>query len=108
MKLSELDPHFLSRKDDKNFQQVDLIEHADGIRFLCPKCFKKNGGPNGTHSVICWEPHVPQTTSPSPGRWTMNGKGYDDLTLTAPSSSIRLMGGCEWHGFIKNGEVTDA
>lgn len=108
MKLRELEPQFLAREDDTHFRIVDSIEEADGVDFLCLKCFVANGGPVGTHRVICWRPRVPQTTTPRPGRWEFQGTGLDDLTLVAGSSSIRLPEGCEWHGYVRNGEVTDA
>lgn len=111
MRLSELDPSFLKWKDDLNFERIDQASGADGIMFLCPKCFKKNGGAVGTHSIICWAPHVPQTTTPKPGRWNLVGGSYDDLTLVNGSSSVLVRGEPgkpdHWHGFVRNGNVTD-
>ncbi len=108
LRLTELEPQFLKRIDDSNFREVDSIAEADGIMFVCPLCFENNGKSNiGVHSVLCWNPSVPQTTAPVPGRWNLVGTGYGDLTLQAGSSSILLTGeGCGWHGFIGNGEVT--
>lgn len=108
LKLTELEPRFLKRIDDTHFQDVDTLAQADGLVFVCPLCFENNGKNRiGVHSVICWNPSVPQTTDPVPGRWNLLGTGFDDLTLEAGSSSILLAGdGCGWHGFIKNGEVT--
>jgi hypothetical protein len=106
MRLVDLEPQFLRRIDDMHFQNVDSIAEADGLWFLCPKCFAANGGPVGTHIVICWHPRVPQTTSPTPGRWELLGSGYADLTLRAGSSSVLLPGeGCKAHFFINNGEI---
>jgi len=105
MRLSELEPKFLKFIDETSYQRTDTSEGADGLLFLCPKCFKANHGPVGTHSVLCWSPHIPQSIYPSPGRWEMYGTGYDDLTLVAGSSSILLQGGCNAHFFIKNGEI---
>jgi hypothetical protein len=106
MKLTELDPKFLKRVDDHNFNETDLISEADGIMFLCPVCFKNNNGSKGTHSIICWQPHVPQTTNPIPGRWNFLGTGYDDLELQAGSSSIFLeKADCAAHFFIRNGQI---
>lgn len=106
MKLAELEPRFMRREDDHHFQDVESIDEADGIIFLCPVCFKANNGPVGTHAIICWRPRVPQTTSPTPGRWEFEGSGIDDLTLVAGSSSILLNGpGCGAHFFIRNGEI---
>src|SRR5262245_20074311 len=111
MKLIELAPQFLKRIDDRHFQYVDTLAEAHGILFLCPKCWVTNGGAVGTHAVICWNPSVPQTTQPTPGRWNLVGTGFDDLSLVAGSSSILLPGdgkgknGCGWHGWIKEGNV---
>lgn len=105
--LTELDPHFLKWKDDTHFQRVDAIEEANGVLFLCPRCFLNKGKQSvGVHSVLCWAPTVPQTTSPTPGRWTMQGTSYTDLTLVAGSSSILLTGpGCGAHFFIRSGRI---
>lgn len=108
MKLTELDPQFLRRDSDDSFAYVQSINEANGIKFLCPKCYASNGGAPGTHGVICWNPSVPQTTRPTPGRWKLVGTGYHDLSLEASSSSVSLTSGCKWHGFVKKGEVTDA
>jgi hypothetical protein len=105
MKLTDLQPKFLKRVGDERetWEEIDAITEADGVMFLCPKCFAAKGGPVGTHSVVCWKPHVPQTVDPKPGRWPMTGTGYADLTLTP---SIQIPPPCSWHGFITNGEVT--
>jgi hypothetical protein len=90
---------------------ADTIEQAQGIEFLCPLCFAANKGPVGTHCVICWSRSkgVPDAARPGPGRWRLTGTGYDDLSLMeepGQSRSVLLLGGCAWHGFITNGEVT--
>lgn len=121
MRLTALEPTFLKVIDDSHFESDVSFADADGILFLCPKCFLANGGRVGTHSVICWRPpRVPQTIHPIPGRWEFEGSGFDDLTLKAGSSSILLNGnGClprlpdgtyspGWHGFITSGEVIGA
>lgn len=104
MRLVDLDPEFLARDDDRHFHYVDDIGDADGVWFLCPKCFAGSGRA-GTHSVLCWAPNVPQTTGPQPGRWELTGTGLEDLTLVAGSSSVQLIGDCQAHFFIRNGEV---
>lgn len=88
---------------------VDMIAEADGIEFLCPKCFAANGSDVGTHWVICWfEGKVPDDVSPKPGRWNPVGSSLDDLTFVpgAKSNSVLLLGGCDWHGFVTNGDAT--
>jgi hypothetical protein len=106
VKLTDLNPQFIKIVSTSEYHNVDSIKDADGIMFLCPMCFEKNKGPVGTHSIICWQPHVSQDFTPKPGRWEFQGTGYDDLTLVAGSSSILLQGeGCGAHFFIQNGEI---
>lgn len=105
MRLRDLDPSFLTITSPQHRQHHDEIGKADGVMFLCPKCFVANGGPVGTHSVCCWQPHVPQTEKPTPGRWAFEGSGYDDLTLVAGSSSVALQGGCAAHFFVTAGAI---
>lgn len=109
MKLTNLDASF--RRiivPGRSHELVDSIEDAQGVSFLCPKCFTTNKGPIGTHTVICWflDRGVSADEFPKPGRWGAFGTGLDDLTLKAGSSSILLKGGCNWHGFIRNGDAT--
>lgn len=107
MKLVELEPRFLkiAAPDSWNSEGVGIKE-ADGLIFLCPVCFKKNNGNVGTHSIICWKPHVPQTRTPGPGRWNFLGTGFEDITLQAGSSSIFLTtSDCKAHFLITNGEI---
>lgn len=104
MKLTELEPRLLKvvHQDGRVLMYpADTIEEADGVHFLCPKCFVMNHGPIGTHAVQCFKPGVVHPTGP--GRWPMSGTGLHDLTLTP---SVLLMSGCAWHGFVTNGEVT--
>lgn len=109
MKLRDLEPHFLTIESERVDKYTDDISKADGIIFLCPKCFAANGGSVGTHSIICWFTgrNIPPEKSPGPGRWNAQGTGYDDLTFVGPGAvSVLLTGGCGWHGFIRNGEAT--
>lgn len=131
VKLTELEPRFLKITSLTTMQDVESLGLADGVIFLCPKCFGTHGGAVGTHSVICWRPHVGQEHTPIPGRWQFEGTGLHDLTLVAGSSSVLLTSWCQhpdckgwhgwpvgggppcadgrcagWHGFIRNGEVS--
>lgn len=109
MRLTELEPQFLKLCDPAghSFRTDATFEDNDGLWFLCPVCFKNNGGNVGTHAIICWKPHVPQTIQPIPGRWAQTGSGFHDLSLVAGSSSVLLSGegGCKAHFFIRNGEI---
>lgn len=80
------------------------LSHAQGVLFLCPKCFKENEGPVGTHSVLVWFSGrgVPEYVEPK-ARWGASGSSLADLTTTP---SILIRGGCGWHGFITAGEVS--
>jgi hypothetical protein len=89
---------------------VDTLAAAQGVEFLCPKCFAANGGAVGTHAVICWSRSrgIPDAASPGPGRWRLTGTGFGDLSLMeepGQSRSVLLLGGCAWHGFVTNGDV---
>lgn len=117
MRLADLCARFYryeSRADGVFLVPVPTLAEAQGVCFLCPKCFAEKGGPVGTHSIICWSRSrgTPDDADPKPGRWKMDGTGIDDLTLNAdpPSTarSVQLNGGCNWHGHITNGEVTNA
>lgn len=107
MKLAELEPRFLRAESETVSAFVDSVAEADGIIFLCPKCFAANGGARGTHSVICWQPHVPPERAPRPGRWRFEGAGLADLSLVAGSSSVLLTTGCMAHFLVQRGEIVD-
>lgn len=91
----------------RTIEQVKRLADAQGVWFLCPKCWRANGGPVGTHGVLCWFQGrgVPAGEAPGPGRWNARGTSLDDLTLEAGSSSILLRGGCAWHGFVRDGRA---
>lgn len=105
MKLTELEPKFKRTCPEGKqllFETVESFKDAQGIMFLCPHCFRKNGGPVGTHRVLVWFEGrgAPPEYTPAP-RWQVSGSSMDDLTI---KPSIRV-NDC-WHGFITNGEAT--
>lgn len=127
MKLRDLDASFLRILDEKTDQRVDTLAGANGVIFQCPKCAERimaGGTPikemldyhgvgrtyrgvPGAHYVICWFTGVDPKRDPKPGRWNPQGTGLDDLTFVGPGSfSVQLLGGCNWHGFVRNGEAT--
>ena len=130
MKLLDLQPHFVRyetrdeegtfvREDGTHYQEVrpvhrarrvESLDDAQGVAFLCPLCFAANSGDVGTHwCEVSFENRgvLPDQGSHGkegkPTRWQVSGTGLTDLT-TQPS--IQLEGGCAWHGFITNGEIT--
>lgn len=114
MRLSlndQLDAEFLVITELNTFRRQPERAGAHGVKFLCPKCFAINGGPLGTHSIICWSRSAgaPENMQPGPGRWKMDGTSLADLTLNGDAKkgggarSIQLIGGCKWHGFVDDG-----
>lgn len=93
------------------YHRVDNISEADQIDFLCPLCFEKNGGAEGTHGVFVSfagrtipDDAGTRDSEGKPSRWTVvSGTSLDDLVL-APSilldNSRKPEEGCHWHGFI--------
>jgi hypothetical protein len=113
MKLLDLEPQFIKYETTNNgeiiYPRGIPIEQAQGLLFLCPKCFAENKGPVGTHTCeVSFEgrgvlPHQgSHNKDGKPVRWNVAGSDLQNLTLTP---SILLEGGCAWHGFITNGEV---
>lgn len=114
MRLADLEAEFYrweKRPEGIFHVPVATLAEAQGVRFLCPKCFAENGGPVGTHSVVCWSRSrgVPDEATPGPGRWTLDGNCIDDLTLNGDppgqARSVLLNGGCGWHGFVNSGDA---
>jgi hypothetical protein len=103
-RLAELQATFLKRLDDRTHRRGAPLGDADGLLFLCPKCYAENKGAVGTHSVLCWfAGRVPDHLDPK-GRWNHSGTGLDDVTFVGPGAvSVLLTGGCGWHGFVRNG-----
>lgn len=127
MNLNDLDPQFVKYVTQSLEQQfaegrgapaeflrhVGNVQEAQGIVFLCPACFTRNGGAVGTHAIeVSFDGKGVKDHQGShnrqgkPSRWTVSGSTYEDLTLR-PSI---LIDPCEptcggWHGFITNGEV---
>jgi len=108
MRLTDLEPKFVHLVDPITSLMNDDMQGADGLLFLCPVCMANNRmDDRGVHSILCWTPSVPPSMSPGPGRWRIEGTGYDDLSLVAGSSSVFLSGagGCQAHFFVRHGEI---
>lgn len=117
MKLTDLEATFVGRyhagtgpADPTSYFQLDSVDGAQGVLFVCPKCQK--------HSVMCWftnprnAPVVPDTAFPRPGRWLFSGDTLDALTLS-PSVDLSKIDAenpahpsrCYWHGFVTSGQA---
>ena len=106
--LRELEARLLIREDDRMRGTTEDLAEAQGIMFICPKCFHEDGAV-GAHSVLCWFKNrgVPDDEVPGPGRWNPSGTSLDDLTFVPPGAvSVLLTSGCGWHGFVRNGRAT--
>jgi len=116
VKLTDLDAAFVALAPG-GFRELAGIEGAQGVMFQCPKCAadKPHDGQGfvGAHYVLCWfrnprgAESVADDVDPKPGRWEIAGTGLTDLSFIGPAAaSIGLMGGCRWHGFLRNGKAT--
>lgn len=95
-----------------SFRNVGSFEQADRAFFVCPACFISNGGFVGTHSIAIDrvgggtpDDACIHNNQDQPVRWAFSGSSLEDLTL-APS--IQILGGCNWHGFVRNGAIEHA
>jgi hypothetical protein len=127
MKLTELEPQFVkyvTQSPDDQFAEgratpaeflhhVATAQEAQGIVFLCPACFKRNGGSVGTHAIEvsfsgkgAKDHQGSRNREGKPSRWTVSGNTYDDLTLRPSILIDPAKPGCDgWHGFITNGDA---
>lgn len=93
-------------EDYPHYYPAMSLEEADGIWFLCPKCFKDNSGPEGTHAIACWRPRVPQHEHMTgPGRWEFVGSSFEDLSLFSNPTSVKVEGGCNAHFTVEKGNI---
>lgn len=87
------------------YTHVDTLAEADGIFFECPLCRSHQVSPTFAGRAV--PDHLgSQNREGKPSRWTATGTGYHDLTL---QPSIDLSGqhsGCQWHGYVTNGEAS--
>lgn len=112
LRLVDLEPRFVryeTRGAREYLVHTSRLDNAQGMVFLCPSCFEKNGGAVGTHAVeVTFASRGAENHQGShgrdgtPSRWSVSGSSFDDLTLTP---SVDLTPGCAWHGFITNGEI---
>lgn len=114
MNLTELEPVFRGVDVLGVVVRVQDARGACGVSFLCPGCYRHNGGREGTHRISIWTHGAPADLG-GPGnarRWSATGTSAQDLTLdpsidvkTCPRPDGPIKG---WHGHIQAGKVTDA
>lgn len=95
MRLTDLHPTFAA----------ETGRHGQGIIFDCPN----NIGEESSRIMIPFKqpldggaPFVDRTVL-----WDRTGEDFETLTL-APSIQFTMPNVTAWHGFIKNGEITNA
>lgn len=113
--LLELRAEFIAFQSRHGMKIVKTLDEAQGLIFLCPACFEKNGGARGTHSVICWTRKVPEDLglNAQRHRYRFEGAGLEDLSLKydiedqEPEDKklnvIDMRPVCYWQGFVKKG-----
>lgn len=105
--LSELKAEFVRHAEGGGIgREITSLADAQGVLFLCPKCFGERGGEVGCHRVLAWFSGrgVPDDAKPGPGRWAPEGEGLHNLTLR-PSIDLTVSKGCNWHGFVTSGSA---
>ncbi len=109
MRLTDLNPRWVGYGGEGTYN-ADMSpipeRHRIGVTFDCP-C--------GTHGEDAqWERVGIEFTNPEDGQgpirsdghtWEREGTTFETLTL---KPSILRVGGCGWHGWVTNGEVTGA
>lgn len=108
IRLTDLEAQFITY-DDAVWKNSLSVVDASGVMFICPRCFIDNDGSIGTHSIICWfaDRGVPPEQDPKPGRWRPGASSsIGDLTFVGPDAvSIQIIGSCNAHFFVRNGQV---
>lgn len=116
MRLTDLNPHWVSNGGEGVTQRGEPVPRRDriGIDFLCP-CGKRQpiGDDPDDDSHRCFIPfkNPPDGGPPVYGSdehpcWEREGDTFETLTLKPSIKRAREHGGCGWHGFITNGEVS--
>lgn len=109
--LRQLEAKLIKVIDEYSHKPVDTVAEADGVSFLCPVCFAANGNSKiGTHTGICWfRGRVSDSRMPGPGRWNPTGTIIDDLSFVGPGpKSVQIIGGCNAHFHVTNGQIENA
>lgn len=119
MKLTDLHPRWVGAGGAGIFN-ADMTpapeRHGVGLSFdcPCPACTAQRTGDEDAdfrlrHFVAFTNPldgGEPFDSSPGRPHWTRVGETFEGLTVTPSILSMVEKGGCGWHGWITNGEVT--
>ena len=104
MKLIDLNPRWVGAGgegiSDKDGNPVPA-RHGVGLGFDCPCGCKIRGYVDFANPLDGGPP-----LRDAHHQWQRTGEDFATLTLTPSILRSREKGGCGWHGFITNGEVT--
>lgn len=105
MKLVDLHPQFVDH-GGPGTKRADGTEYplrkGIGVMFDCP-CGCEN---------MCYVPFKnpidggPMDEEPHKSAWLRSGTTFETLSLSPSIHRTPALGGCGWHGFVTNGEVT--
>ena len=117
MRLTDLNPRWIGAGGDGVFNADGTPatpRDGVGLMFDCPcqTCTAKRTGDHDADFPL--RHYIPFATPLDGGpplesqrsNWTRVGDTFETLTLTPSILSDPAKGGCGWHGFITNGEVT--
>ena len=100
MKLTDLDPHFIKRSAQFEYDYTDDIKKAEGLSMKCPACHwafaRGRGGVDNVHSITLWRPS---------GAWDFVGHDYRDLSAMSGRIVCEITTGCQSRFHIKAGRV---
>jgi hypothetical protein len=98
VKLVDLRPRLYCSSSEDSGEPA--LADADHLDFDCPGGCSDGDPDRPGPRRVC----IPLKPGRSDG-WDRNGDSLDTLTLTP---SIQVHGHCNWHGFIRNGEIQNA
>lgn len=114
MKLTDLDPRWVGAGGEGIYHTAPdgtLVPAPErrgvGVSFRCPCGSHPQDDEYETDRCVIFLENpldgLGRFDATTPGHyWTREGEAFETLTL-APS--IQRVGGCGWHGFIRNGEI---
>lgn len=108
MKLTDLNPKWLGTGGEGVFHRDaatgELVpaprREGVGVHFDCPCGRPEEGDHSGVFVYV--DPPL-DGGAPVDRAWKRTGDTFETLTLRP---SIQRIGGCGWHGFVTNGEVS--
>ena len=106
MKLTELNPRWVCSGGE---DITDMEGNPVPLRLKVAVSFDCPCGDSHCLRACIGFTNPPDGKGPNQGSgehtWEMTGKSFEDLTL---EPSIERVGECGWHGWIKEGNVTEA